>query len=139
MEAPPLNPFPVAHRLKPGAKQQRRIRMLAVRFLLVVLLLLAASAAHATAAKATMKPFASEAELQALLKSWREQFERRRTARAESYGMQSALPGASPMSAAKVAEADAITNVQHAGVDEGGIVKHQASTSSSCAAAACSR
>jgi hypothetical protein len=98
--------------------------MLAVRLLIVIALWLVASAAHATAPKATLKPFASEAELQVLLKRWKAEVERRQPMRREGLGAQmSASPAASAFSGAKVAEADAITNVQHAGVDEGGIVK----------------
>jgi hypothetical protein len=85
--------------------------------------LFAFAAAHATTPKATLKPFASEAELQKLLKAWREQVERRRGFRAEGSVSQYATPAASAMTGAKLAEADSITNVQHAGVDEGGIVK----------------
>ena len=98
--------------------------MPAFRLFLASFLLLTAFAAHATTPKATLKPFASEAELQALLKGWRDQFERRRPARTESFAMQAAAP-ASAVSGAKLAEAaaDSVTNVQHAGVDEGGIVK----------------
>jgi hypothetical protein len=96
--------------------------MLAVRLLMVIFLWLVASAAHATAPKATLQPFASEAELQLLLKRWKAEVERRQPMRREGFGAQmSASPAA--VSGAKVAEADAITNVQHAGVDEGGIVK----------------
>ena len=80
---------------------------------------MAVSAAHATTPKATLKPFASEAELQALFKSWADQHQRRR---AESRMAMGALQSA-PASAAKEAMADSVTNVQHAGVDEGGIVK----------------
>ena len=98
--------------------------MPAVRLLMVFFLwLFAFAAAHATPPKATLKPFASEAELQALLKGWKRELERRRPARAESYGVQSsAAPAASALNS-KLAETDSITNVQHAGVDEGGIVK----------------
>jgi Beta propeller domain len=94
--------------------------MPAFRLFLASLLVLTALAAHATAPKATLKPFASETELQALLKGWREQFERRRPVRSQSFSMYAA-----PASGAKLAEAaaDSVTNVQHAGVDEGGIVK----------------
>jgi len=92
--------------------------------LLLATFLLAAVAAHAgTTPKATLKPFASEAELQALLKAWGEQLERRRSARAEAYGMPSAPASASVTAKAAEAAADSVTNVQHAGVDEGGIVK----------------
>lgn len=70
--------------------------------------------AHASAPKATLKPFASEAELHALLSGWAEAYKRRRDERRAS-AMQAA-PASSPV-------AESITNVQHAGVDEGGIVK----------------
>jgi len=78
---------------------------------------------HATTPKATLKPFASEAELQALLKGWKGEFERRRSVRAESFAMQSSAAPTSPAAKAAESAADSITNVQHAGVDEGGIVK----------------
>src|SRR2546421_7845109 len=93
-------------------------------FKLFLLIALLASAAQATAPKATLKPFASEVELQALLKSWAAQSERRRAERMFAKGMSSPAAPASMFSGA-VAEnaADSVTNVQHAGVDEGGIVK----------------
>jgi len=94
--------------------------MLAFRLFASVLIGLAAFAAHATVSKATLKPFASEAELQALLKTWAE---RNPLRRAEQ--MAGALQSAPAAPASKAAEsaADSVTNVQHAGVDEGGIVK----------------
>jgi hypothetical protein len=74
----------------------------------------------------TLKPFASDAELTALFKSWAEQ--QRRDGRARSvmgFGAMQDAPAAAPAMAgvAKEAAADSVTNVQHAGVDEGGIVK----------------
>ena len=94
--------------------------MLALRLFTSVLVGLAAFAAHATVPKATLKPFASEAELQALLKTWAEKNQLRR-----SELMSGALQSAPAAPASKAAEsaADSVTNVQHAGVDEGGIVK----------------
>jgi beta propeller domain-containing protein len=93
------------------------------RLLMLVFLCFVVSGVHATAAKATLKPFASEAELQKQLKAWKAQFERRRSFRADVYASQDAAPAASAVSGAKLAEGESITNVQHAGVDEGGIVK----------------
>src|SRR5688500_8011773 len=81
---------------------------------------MAVTPAHATTPKATLKPFASEAELQALFKTWADQHQRRR---AESRIAMGALQSAPASAPAKEAMADSVTNVQHAGVDEGGIVK----------------
>jgi hypothetical protein len=90
--------------------------MLAFRLALAAAVLSFMTFVHATAPKSALKPFASEAELQALLKSWAEQHQRRLSER-RSEAMQAA-PASAP-----AALADSITNVQHAGVDEGGIVK----------------
>ena len=94
--------------------------MLAVRFFTLIFLWLVAFGAQATAPKATLKPFASEAELQKQLKAWRAKFDRRRAFRADSYASQDAAPAASAVTGDKLAESNSITNVQHAGVDEGG-------------------
>ncbi len=72
----------------------------------------------------TMRAFSSEQELQAYLRKVAEQVLQRR---ADQKMMDSALSVASvseapPPPAAK-AEAESVTNTQHAGVDEGGIVK----------------
>jgi len=98
----------------------------------------AAGAAPATAPKRTLTAFASESELADLLKGWsedaqqrRRDAELRRQAAQPAAGMLSQAAPASPPAAkaeaaAKEADAgmaDAVTNVQHAGVDEGGIVK----------------
>jgi hypothetical protein len=84
-------------------------------------------AAFADSAPArTLKPFASESELAALFKSWAEQQRRDERVRSTTGAMQGAPAAAPAMAfASKLAEAsaDSITNVQHAGVDEGGIVK----------------
>ena len=81
------------------------------------------------APKKTLQAFASDQEISDLFKRWAEEHKRRDVAR-RSYA-----PGApqamSELSAAGVAApaakmadaAESITNVQHAGVDEGGIVK----------------
>lgn len=90
--------------------------------------------------KATLTAFASEAELTALFKGWAEEHKRRmeeqrkredlrrQTLGAASQAAPSSAPAVahaelSASSLAKEASSDSITNVQHAGVDEGGIVK----------------
>ena len=77
--------------------------------------------ATATAPKATLKPFASEAELKALLLSWADRYQARRAE--QMTGALQSAPAAAPAAKAAESAADSITNVQHAGVDEGGIVK----------------
>ena len=91
----------------------RKSRLLAV--LLAALFPLAAAAADSTAPRKTLRPFASEQELAALFKSWAEERGRRSEARRSAQESFAASPAA--------ALADSVTNVQHAGVDEGGIVK----------------
>jgi Beta propeller domain len=99
--------------------------------LVLLSLLLACVAGTACAAsseqpRTTLKPFASEREFEELIERWRNQAraqtERRRADAVGNLALQSA---AAPAAAAKAAEssADSITNVQTAGVDEGGIVK----------------
>lgn len=100
----------------------------------------AAPESPAVPAARSLKPFAAEAELQAVLGRWRAEAEKQRPpARREPLAMQSApmgspVPMAAPaapaaaMANAKSADgagaaAESITNVQTAGVDEGGIVK----------------
>lgn len=92
--------------------------------------------AHADAPRKTLTAFASEQELSDLFARWREahrirmeaERKRRDEARAQGSLAQSA-PAPAAMAAksmaaeASGASADSITNVQHAGVDEGGIVK----------------
>lgn len=75
------------------------------------------AAALGEAPRNALIAFADEEELAAALKRW--QHEARRRAGTQR-GMQFAL---SAPAASAAAEADAVTNVQHAGVDEGGIVK----------------
>jgi hypothetical protein len=90
----------------------------------------AAAAAHATPApRTTLKAFASESEFDAQLERWRVQAAQRGLQRQRAEGAGVAL-NAAPMAAAKSsadsaapAAAESITNVQTAGVDEGGIVK----------------
>jgi len=91
-------------------------------------------------ARQTLRPFASEAELQALLKCLQDMAKKRQDeqlARGKgsgylSLGAQSVAPMSAPAAAppakaaaesAAGAAADSVTNVQTAGVDEGGIVK----------------
>lgn len=95
---------------------------------LVLALALAASAATVAAAPApTLTAYASEAELQQALARWRAKAQKlraeRRHATADSLMMLAAPAPATAAEAAAEPEADAITNVQTAGVDEGGIVK----------------
>ena len=87
--------------------------------------------AGAAAAKPTLTAYASETELQQALSRWREQAQRlqgeRRRAMGESLALQAAP--AAPLAKAEGSSSDSarvsesITNVQTAGVDEGGIVK----------------
>jgi hypothetical protein len=76
----------------------------------------------------TLRAFKNEAELAALFDKWSEERKRRlaeRRDRAAASQGQAALGAAAPAAkaAAEMAMADSVTNVQHAGVDEGGIVK----------------
>lgn len=91
---------------------------------------------HAGTPKKTLTAFASEQELSDLFTRWREahrirmeaECKRRDEARALG-GLAQSGPAPATMAAKSVAaeasgaSADSITNVQHAGVDEGGIVK----------------
>ena len=100
----------------------------------------AAAPAEPTVARKTLAAFASEQELTGLFKRWADEAQRRREeqqrARREqaasgALGQQvppSPAPTAAPAAAsvakeAAAGKADSVTNVQHAGVDEGGIVK----------------
>jgi hypothetical protein len=93
-------------------------------------LVLATAGAHA-APKKTLTAFASEKEISDLFKRWAEENRRRDTQRRSLAAEMASGPGMGAMSAAPAsapakmadAAADSITNVQHAGVDEGGIVK----------------
>jgi hypothetical protein len=104
-------------------------RMLTVSIAVLVAAAAAAQPALAapsqTAPRKTLTAFASEQELAALFRRWAEEAQARRDeqrSRAEAQGPAAASP---PAAAAKEASAaaDSVTNVQHAGVDEGGIVK----------------
>jgi hypothetical protein len=93
-----------------------------------------APAAAATAPHKTLTAFASEQELADLFKGWAEEYRRRQAAeqRSRRDAGQAQEMAAKPASApsalasagalAKSAD-ESVTNVQHAGVDEGGIVK----------------
>src|SRR5688572_16513720 len=93
------------------------------RFLIALaaaLIPLAAGASESPAPRKTLKPFASEQELAALFDRWAEEHKR---SRAERQMLGAAKSQAAPAAVAAEASADSVTNVQHAGVDEGGIVK----------------
>ena len=84
--------------------------------------------AATTAPRATLKPFASEAEFETLIARWRESaraLQERRRAENAVGALSAAAPAAkaAESSAGQAAAADSITTVQTAGVDEGGIVK----------------
>jgi uncharacterized secreted protein with C-terminal beta-propeller domain len=96
-------------------------------------ILLAGGPGHAAPRK-TLQAFASEQEITDLFKRWAEENQRR--ARAERGSLDQASPAtpapamgalmsapAAKAESAAAKEQDSITNVQHAGVDEGGIVK----------------
>jgi uncharacterized secreted protein with C-terminal beta-propeller domain len=94
--------------------------------------LAAPASAAATSPRKTLAAFASEQELQDLFTGWAEDYRRRREAERSARRDQAQSPQmAAPLTAAKSAagalasssDAESITNVQHAGVDEGGIVK----------------
>ena len=89
-----------------------------------------AGANASTAPRKTLTAFASEQELTDLFKRWADETRRREEARRRDIAAQGLMSQAAPASpaaaapkAAAEAVADSITNVQHAGVDEGGIVK----------------
>jgi hypothetical protein len=90
--------------------------------------LLVSTGAHAAPNK-TLTAFASEQEISDLFKRWAEEHRRRDAQRRSLASEMAGAPGMGAQSAApasaKAAEAaaDSITNVQHAGVDEGGIIK----------------
>ena len=94
----------------------------------------APTASHAQ--QKTLTAFASEQELSDLFKGWAEDYKRRQAASArsrresaqDSVAQMEAKPASAPAALASAAGAaksadESVTNVQHAGVDEGGIVK----------------
>ena len=88
---------------------------------------LAVQAASPEPAKRTLTAFASEEELSALFAKWQAEAKKRKEERRSE--QMSMAKSAAPMAAAPAAAeavagaADAVTNTQTAGVDEGGIVK----------------
>jgi len=105
-------------------------RPLAACLALAALAAASANAAPAaTAPRKTLAAFASEQELDLLFKAWAAEAQRRRDEQRALAGnaLLSQASPAAPAPAAKAAEAaardESVTNVQHAGVDEGGIVK----------------
>jgi Beta propeller domain len=109
------------------------MRLVALCCIPLVLACAAGAAWTSTAPKSTLKPFASEREFDDLLERWRVQartaMEQRRAdavVGALALNAAPAAPAAKAMADSAVAEkkeADSISNVQTAGVDEGGIVK----------------
>ena len=99
----------------------RKSRFIAIA--LALLAPLAAQAAESTAPRKTLKPFANEQALRALFDQWKAQAGGRQEARRAMSSVQGALQAPAAAEAMKSADAESITNVQHAGVDEGGIVK----------------
>ena len=111
------------------------------RAALLATLVASAALSHAatgdpTAPRKTLKAFANEEEIAALFKTWADERQRRMAERQSMDGVP--IPGAMPSppfaqfslsqpmakaARAAPAAAESITNVQHAGVDEGGIVK----------------
>jgi hypothetical protein len=94
--------------------------------------LAAPASAAPTSPRKTLAAFASEQELRDLFTGWAEDYRRRREAERSARRDQAHSPqAAAPLAAAKSAagalaasgDAESVTNVQHAGVDEGGIVK----------------
>lgn len=71
--------------------------------------------------KKTMKPFTSERELARYVRDWAEK--QRRVARRAMMMESSGLFNAAPLAKSAPDPAESVTNTQHAGVDEGGIVK----------------
>ncbi len=99
---------------------------LAVAIAAIALGLPATGWANPTTPRKTLTAFASEDELAAVLKRWSEEARRRRGERRTDVMAMQAAPASPAPAAAKEAAAgmaDSVTNVQHAGVDEGGIVK----------------
>ncbi len=82
----------------------------------------AAPAAKNAAPKKTMRAFASEQELAAYFKELAEK-QKLYARQYEKYELKQATPAAKASGIAGNAYEDSVTNVQHAGVDEGGIVK----------------
>jgi len=105
-------------------KTRSMIRAVAGAFAAVVLLA-GGALQPADAAQRTLQAFASDQEIADLFRRWAEMRPKESRARSTlgaGMGAMTSAPASAPMQAAEAA-ADSITNVQHAGVDEGGIVK----------------
>jgi hypothetical protein len=77
---------------------------------------------HPPERKKTMQAFRTERELEGYLRELAKK--QKRASRQESLSLYLSAPAASPLAGAESAgKQESITNVQHAGVDEGGIVK----------------
>ncbi len=98
---------------------------LAVAVAALAMTLPAAGWTSPIAPKKTLTAFASEEELAALLKRWAEEARRHRGERRADAMLAAPAAPAAALAAKEAAAglADSVTNVQHAGVDEGGIVK----------------
>ena len=103
-------------------------RALALSIAAAAIVVAAMPAAGATPAapKRTLNAFSSEQELAELFKRWTEEASRRRDeqrARRAEQSLAAPAPAAAAAESKDAAKAESVTNVQHAGVDEGGIVK----------------
>jgi hypothetical protein len=121
----------------PGVSNLKQSMITPIRKTLCAVLLLAgasagparAESAGAATSLGTPRPgltaFADEEAFQRQVDRWRKQIEREQRATRSSYGqvVAEASPAAAPAEMASAPAADSITNVQTAGVDEGGIVK----------------
>ena len=102
------------------------------RLLATFLVAAAAATANASHAAATLKPFRDDAEMASVLERWRNASQSAARERSRLMpGMAQSMAAPAPMAAAApaadaagaVAATESVTNVQTAGVDEGGIVK----------------
>jgi len=110
---------------------RKALSTLAAAFLSAGLAIAAPTTSHAQ--QKTLTAFASEQELTDLFKTWAEEYRKRREAEmrsrrdagpAQNMAAKAEVAAAAPASASALAkESESVTNVQHAGVDEGGIVK----------------
>jgi hypothetical protein len=112
---------------------RKALSTLAAAFLCGGLAVAAPTSSHAQ--QKTLTAFASEQELADLFKGWAEEYRKRQEAQARSRrdagqaqdmvakSEVAAAAPASPGALAKSSANESVTNVQHAGVDEGGIVK----------------
>jgi hypothetical protein len=99
---------------------------LAVALAAIAMTLPATGWTNPTVPRKTLTAFASEDQLAALFKRWAEEARRRREEQRARALAQAPASAPAPALAAKESAAgmaDSVTNVQHAGVDEGGIVK----------------